>query len=313
MESITKPKVTEDQIARICRKHLGDAPVACRELTDGWFNAAFRVELVGANYILKVAPSRDVKVLRYERQMMAAEASATRFVRDQIGFPAPEVIAFDQTEDEIESDYLLIAEIEGQPLERVRKTMSEAAVARSEKEIGALIRTLHSTRGTHFGTFGNAIHSTWRAAFEALLADLRQDAEDAGVALPANTFEVVRPHLAILDTVETPCFVHWDLFDPNVFVDPADGGVTGIIDFERAMWADPLIEARFMIPTPALMEGYGRDPLEEDGADRRRALYNLYLALIMVIETTYRRFDADHEQMCRRFLDGSLKALTDHD
>lgn len=138
---------------------------------------------------------------------------------------------------------------------------------------------------------------------------LRKDQHDERIELPPGAFEAAAPHLGALAEVESPSLVHWDLWDPNIFVDPESGRITGLIDFERAMWADPLIEGNFMQPSPALMEGYGHPVTQPAEATARRYLYDLYLSLIMVIESTYRKFTPEHEKSSRDFLDRSIAAL----
>jgi hypothetical protein len=69
-----------------------------------------------------------------------------------------------------------------------------------------------------------------------------------------------------------------------------------IVDHERAFYGDPLMEAGFaaaQLGVPVLADGfargYGLGVGEFTDAERsRRRLYNLYLILIMVIETVYR-------------------------
>lgn len=60
------------------------------------------------------------------------------------------------------------------------------------------------------------------------------------------------------EEVTVPCLVHWDLWEGNVFV--SGGKITGIIDWERALWADPLLELGFRTyDDPAdFLEGYGK-------------------------------------------------------
>jgi len=57
-----------------------------------------------------------------------------------------------------------------------------------------------------------------------------------------------------------PQLVHWDAWDANFFV--KDGKITGILDFERALWADPLMEAQFRAlafgGVSESMRGYGK-------------------------------------------------------
>jgi len=309
VDSITKPTVTADQLERICEKHLGALPVRTEELKDGWFNAAYLLQLPDAKFALKIAPPDEVQVLRYEYNLMTAEVAATREVKAKTKLPLPQVVAFDQTREEVTGDYFITGFVEGVPLDRIRKDLTAEAGANVDRQIGTLLRELHSIQGEAFGTYNQPIHSTWMDAFGSLLEDLRRDQQDQAIVLPPDSFESATPHLSALSEVKSPALLHWDLWDPNIFIDPVDFHVTGLIDFERAMWADPLIEGNFMTPSAALLEGYEHPITQPPGASARRALYDLYLSLIMVIESTYRRFDADHEKSAREFLDRSIAAL----
>ena len=75
----------------------------------------------------------------------------------------------------------------------------------------------------------------------------------------------------------------------------------GIIDFERALWDDPLMEYYFshFNQTSPFLEGYGKTTLtpSEKG---RRALYDFYLDLIFCIECPFRQYeDLNHLQWAR--------------
>jgi aminoglycoside phosphotransferase (APT) family kinase protein len=145
--------------------------------------------------------------------------------------------------------------------------------------------------------------------------DLLADGEARRVPLPLDyaalraRVEAVTP---VLDEVQTPQLVHWDLWDGNIFVDGPSGRITGIIDFERALWGDPLMEFQYrtLETTPAFRLGYGRSLLESPTAPARRTLYNLYLYLIMIIECSYRAYETDdQEQWARQQLLAELARL----
>ena len=139
----------------------------------------------------------------------------------------------------------------------------------------------------------------------ALIADLLTDGDAAGVELPRPSTEllaIVETHTAALDEVTTPRLIHWDLWDLNVFVDPTSLAVVGVIDFERVLWADPLMEAQFFFHRgdDALSDAYGAALFAAPGAVARRQLYDLYLALVMTIECAYRHYPTDDiDQMGR--------------
>ena len=47
----------------------------------------------------------------------------------------------------------------------------------------------------------------------------------------------------VFDEVSSATLVHWDMWEGNVFVE--DDHVSGIIDWERAMWGEALMDDRF--------------------------------------------------------------------
>ena len=100
---------------------------------------------------------------------------------------------------------------------------------------------------------------------------------------------------------------------PHVFVDQHTLQVTGLIEFERAMWADPLMEINFALKgdDPSYIEGYGRAIYTDAAGRLRRSLYDLYLATIMVVESTFRQYtDPSNESWGRMWLDATLPKLT---
>ncbi len=126
--------------------------------------------------------------------------------------------------------------------------------------------------------------------------------------------ERVAAAAAVLDAVTEPRLVHWDLWDGNIFVDPATRRISGIIDFERSLWGDPLMEATFVFAPPAglaaFTEGYGQTLLAPPAQAQRRTLYNIYLFLIMVIECHYRQYETpDQENWARGRLVTELAQL----
>ncbi|WP_256973118.1 aminoglycoside phosphotransferase family protein [Nostoc sp. T09] len=69
-------------------------------------------------------------------------------------------------------------------------------------------------------------------------------------------------HKRSLDYTESPRLLHMDVWFQNILVDSA-GNVTGLVDFDRALWGDPEIEFAVLdycgISEPAFWRGYGRE------------------------------------------------------
>jgi aminoglycoside phosphotransferase (APT) family kinase protein len=308
--ALSKTRVPRDVAQAAVDAHFGARhPIReYTELTDGMYNAAYLIELDGGlKTVLKVAPSDVVKVLRYEKGIMKAEVDVLRLLRARTDLPVPDVFAYDTSRRLLDNDYYLMSYVPGVSLFKLRRSLSAEERHAVDLRTGQYLRQINSIEGRAFGCFAQEEYqrATWRDAFETMLAHVLQDGRDAGVELPLPYAEInarLAAHFSSLEHVATPALVHWDLWDGNIFVDPETKTITGILDCERALWGDPLMEINFGAfgVNPAVREGYGIDLLAAPDARTRRALYNAYLWLIMIVECTYRAYDnRDQEQRAR--------------
>jgi aminoglycoside phosphotransferase (APT) family kinase protein len=317
MKSLSKTPVRLEQAEIIAQTCLSQPLLQFSELADGYFNAAYRLDLAdGSIRVLKVAPLGQIRVLRYETNIMQAEVGALRLVCQQTEMPVPQVYLHDTSRAILPADYFIMDFIPGVSFWNLRKDLSESDQQAIERESGRFLRQMNQIRGQDFGYFAGAKRfSTWPECFDHMLQGVLQDGQDADVALPLAYPELLalaRSNYDCLRSVITPNLVHWDLWDGNIFVDPATLQITGIIDFERALWGDPLMEVGFGAfgDNPHFRAGYGEDLLAAPGASTRKALYNLYLYLIMVIECTYRQYETrDQETWARGMLIAELEKL----
>jgi aminoglycoside phosphotransferase (APT) family kinase protein len=305
MESKTKNKQTREQIERMAGRAfdglgLAAGAEAVRELKEGWFNAAYNVRLAGGReVILKIAPPQDADVLQYEKNIMATEVAAMRLVRQNPAIPVPEIYFFDDTRELCNADYFFMEKIEGDNLEHVKASLPAEIQEAIDLRIGAIIREVNSFPGVYFGYDGNpALRAeSWKAAFLIFMDALLEDAARKQAVFDYSYDELRRAvlhHASALEEITTPCLVHWDAWNPNFFV--KDGQITGIIDFERALWAEPLMEAQFRQlfgdGVTHAMRGYGKTSFTF-AEEQRKQLYSLHLALTMNIECYYRNYDTD--------------------
>jgi len=169
MESISKTPVSPDVAALVVRDAFGDVAVeAFEELTDGWFNAAYRLDLSdGRRVVLKVAPPPDVEVLTYEHDIIHAEVMALRLVRAHTDAPVPEVLWFDDRGGRLASPLFVMPFVVGESLDRRRDRLSPAQQAAIDGELGVHLRAINEIRGDAFGLLAPsaAKHDTWREAF----------------------------------------------------------------------------------------------------------------------------------------------------
>lgn len=320
MDASSKIKLALPAMENIVKAQFGSQQTLTgfEELKEGFFNAAALLTLGdGARVVLKVAPPADVAVLRYEKDILRAEVEAMRLVRAQTSVPLPDILAHDASCSLLPSPYFIMSYLPGTPFHKLRQQLSEEQCAQVQREMGRITHELSQINGPAFGYWAQpeAQGVSWRVCFGNMVEGVLRDGEAAGVPLPLPYDEIrrrVAAHSSALDEITTPRLVHWDLWDGNVFVDPASGQITGLIDFERVLWGDPLIEAVFIDMNPAshAAAGFGENLLGSPAGQTRRLLYNVYLFLIMVIECTYRRYPTnDQENWSRPQLAQMLERL----
>jgi len=310
MKSLSKTPLDLETAQKIAHHHLGShAQIgAFEELTDGMYNSAYLLELRdGQKKVLKIAPPDACRVLRYERNIMQAEVEVLRLVRAHTEMPVPGVLCYDTSRALIQNDYYIMEFVPGIAYHKLRPQLSPAEQGAIDRQTGIYLRQLNAIHGTGFGPFAfpGQLVPTWREAFDRLLKDILADGQDFPVELPLPYDEIyarLAARYSSLDEVQIACLVHWDLWDGNIFVDPETKRITGVIDFERALWADPLMEVNFGAfgENPAFLAGYGLEMLDTPARQCRRTLYNIYLFLIMVIECYYRHYEDNGQEMWAR-------------
>ncbi|WP_199040735.1 phosphotransferase family protein [Glycomyces salinus] len=302
MSIAIRPKLSRTDVEDLVRDRLGaDLEVTGHEeFTDGFFNAAHAVALAdGRHLVVKVAPERGLKLMRYEVELMATEIEF--FERAAaVGVPMPKVWHTDA-----EGGVMIMDRLKGVSLPKARERMSEAERLELRRELGRLGALINTVDGERFGyrrSDGRTESDSWGESFLAIIDDVMADIEEFGTVLPrpaAGIRSLISAHRALLDQVERPALIHFDLWDGNVFVEQGDDGwrVEGLIDGERALYGDPLAELVSLKLCPAedqaaVVDGYlGR---EMTGDERRRlTLYQVYLWLLLVTECDVRGFDPE--------------------
>lgn len=304
MASRTQVALAPEQVAALVRSALGTGArvVASQPLRGGTFNACWGVTLAGGEQVvLKVAPPPELPLLRYEQDLLRAEADFYARAAGA-GVPVPRVLHADFARRRLASDWLVMSRIPGDSLYALRRRLGREERAAVRRELGRMTARIGTIGVERFGypAAGTGTQAArWREAFPAMLGILLDDAGRYGVRLPRPRAEVealLAARAPALDTVAEPRLVHFDLWDGNVFVVRDAGGVrlSGLLDGERAFGGDPLAELASLAlfgeieDDAALLAGWaeetGRAPRFDEGERARISLAQLYLYTIMWVE-----------------------------
>ncbi|NBJ92039.1 phosphotransferase family protein [Parablautia muri] len=297
MESLTKNRQDKQTLEQMTAKFFApEHMVDVEELTEGYFSAAYQISLSsGRKVILKVAPLKEVRIMTYEKNIIQSEVKAMKMVEDVDGILAPKVLGFDDSYQICNSPYFFMEMLPGASLSTRKDTLTEEQIRKIYMKTGQIINQVNQI---HCPCFGYPAQQEfqgkeWFPTFQKMLKAGVDDADRGGVDLKIWTgdlWRLLEKDKAIFAEVTEPHLVHWDCWDGNIFV--KDGEVTGIIDWERCLGADPLMEVNFRSYGDNMwfLKGYGKEQLTEN--EKRRALwYDIYLLILMSLECEYRKYD----------------------
>ncbi|MBD3419399.1 MAG: phosphotransferase [Chitinivibrionales bacterium] len=264
-------------------RHLPYDPnelVFSRILT-GRFNTSWFVTAPDAEYVLRIAPPQDTFCLFYERNMMKQEPGIHQVLLDTTSIPVPRILAFDESHELIESDYLIMERIYGDPL-----SQRPASKANVLSEIGNYLRQAHGRTSESYGYVGqhhpHPPQRSWIDAFYLMWHKLIDDVIASGHYSPEEGHHMkslLATHIHLFDRPVKSSLLHMDVWAENILID-RHNSVAGLIDWDRAVWGDPEIEFAVLdycgISEPAFWEGYGSARDNSAAAQTRTVFYLLY-------------------------------------
>jgi len=279
--------VTPATAARLLRPVLPDAPVSdVVARTGGRLSAVHEVRLVGR-------PPLVVKVYAHEwRWKQEKERHVYGLLGEHGRGAVPEVLHCAPDGGPDGRPFTVMTCLDGVPLSEVSGGMDAAALRRLYGQVGAHLAAVHRVAQEEFGyvVVGVVDPEPTNAAYMARQFD-KKLAEHAALGGDPALHDAVRRAAdrgaAAFGRCAAPVLCHDDLHEGNVLVDQVRGRweVTGFVDVENAVAADPLLDLAkthlYSVRGDAdkragLLEGYGTLP---DDAEERLALYELYHAL----------------------------------
>ena len=208
---------------------------------------------VHSNYALRTADGRDL-VLKVYREELTWKRDKEWFLLRLVGdrLPIPQVV-------HLEPGLMVMTRLPGRPAR-----FSEDDPVEVSRQLGGILHELHEIELDGFGYVERGVIDPQPSNLEYMRR--RMDAK-LGKG-PAPLREPIARHFAVhehsLVDCHTAVLCHNDAHDANVLVE--EGRITGLVDWENAVAADPLLDlakswafsdGRSEETLDALLEGYG--------------------------------------------------------
>ena len=308
---------TTDTLERLTLAYIEASPASLRftPVRTGKHNSSFWVEGEAGRYVLRIAPPDDAGFLFYERLMMRQEPELHALIRSATSIPVAEIVGFDFSRSRIDNDYLLMRVLPGMPISEARLNPSQ--FRRALYQVGQHLRALHALTAAE--SLGAVAHGylgshhpmdpqlSWVGAFRVMWNKLLDDVVACGgyTAEESDVFrQLFDTHKAAFDRPVVPRLLHMDVWSQNILVDLA-GDVTGLVDFDRALWGDAEIEFAVLdycgISEPSFWEGYGAERDVSPEAILRQQFYLLYEVQKYIPIQIWRRNDPGEASRYKRY------------
>ena len=280
--------------------HACPADLKFNKVPTGKFNTTYFVDGADTPLVIRIAPPDDAGFIFYERGMMAQEPGVHAVIRERTSAPVAEILAYDTARAHVDRDYLLMDRLPGAALTHFR--CSAGQFDKVLEQTGRYLREIHDITAERYGYLGEhrcmEPQSDWASAFTVMWHKLVDDIVGAGYYDPdeeSYAKSLLGKHLAHFDRPVTSRLLHMDIWSQNILVD-ADANVTGIVDFDRALWGDKEIEFAVLdycgISEPAFWRGYGSGRDLSYPARIRQAFYLLYEVQKYIVIHHYRHAES---------------------
>lgn len=314
ISSITKNKQPFSILSKLVQTYFNQtiSEQNVKELNGGYCNAIYEIAFENTQLppvILKIAPTPQTEMMQYEEGLLQTEVEVLKLIEDKTSIKAPKVLFYDTSCTLCNAPFFFMTKIPGQTVNTLPKQVASLQ-EKIDSTIGNYLKQLNGIEGNKFGicncpqTFSKTNKDFILKIFQMLLTDGIKKQCDLRAINYEDLSQLLLTNADIFEGVDKPHLVHWDLWEGNVFIN--NNEVSGIIDFERALWGDPLMEqtfSSFLKPSPSFLKAYGKTQFTPKELVRCQ-FYKIYRELGMIIECPYRDYKSEAQYM---WVTGELK------
>ena len=232
--------------------------------------------------MLRVAPPEDSAFVFYERGMMQQEPGIHSLLLERTSVPVAPILAYDKSHDLLPHDFLIMERLPGIAMSDAEDTDPAPVLRR----VGECLAQVHSLHADTYGYIGEhhpmEAQPSWIDAFSLMWRKLVEDVASIGYYSPDESYALLLlfdGYSELFDRPVESSLLHMDVWAQNILVD-SSGVMTGLVDWDRALWGDPEIEFAVLdycgMSAAPFWEGYGKAREESEEASLRNVFYLLY-------------------------------------
>lgn len=268
----------------IIRHHRGNSidDIAFRRIATGKFNTSYFVRAGNEQLVLRIAPPPDTIFVFYERNMMRQEPEIHQLILSETTVPIAQILTYDDSHDLIDRDYIIMERLPGLPLTEATGVSQDSVF----EQVGMYLSQVHNLTAERYGYLGAhqpmEPQPNWVDAFEIMWNKMIIDIIKAGYYDKSEgkmMSRLLERYIAMFDHPVSASLLHMDIWHQNILVD-RKGNVTGLVDWDRALWGDPEIEFAILdycgVSKPSFWKGYGQERGISEPAHIRQIFYLLY-------------------------------------
>ena len=301
MISTSKNLLTDGHIRELTAYAFpGRCAAEITELTAGLCNALYAVTLDnGTKTVLKVSSPGMTGKTSNEQWLIESETASMRLIAEYVPeIPAPKVLFYDDSMTRCSGKYFFMEFLEGDLMMPLRRTFTPEQAKALYGAMGRMVRDIGTVKNDSFGIVNSGIaFDSLYGVVNQLIGNITGDMEACGADMGVTRAEILAQLLAdkpYFDEVTEASLVHFDIWENNILI--RGNEITGIVDWERALWGEPLMEDRFRWygMHPDFLEGFGQTEFSES-EQRRLTWYNLWISLAFMGEHFSRQYDTEED------------------
>lgn len=301
MNIITKSGLSGSAAREMVSQAFASKLIKMEEIREGFFDSDYKFYLdSGGTVILKLVPKYPDYSTEYDADALETEIAALNKISEFKYLPVPHILFYDNTHKIIDGDYLFINSLPGESFSNVKSELKASEISELFTQAGIYAHKINSITADFFGSLSKKENQfgRWSEAFFSMVDSILCDAEASNIDIPVDHDRIrktISDEKVLFDEVKRPSLIHRNLWTGNILIDRKNTEISGIVNFEHSLYADPLMEPVFGIfdGNRNFMCSYNSGKQFEKKQKARMSLYKTYFGLWGITQCARHRYPDD--------------------